>query len=83
MLTDEIRRNLDMRDGDELETHVFKGSVSFTPKSPDARERAWQRIFATIDHVQLRPGEQPMTDDEIVEEVRAVRRARRARRQHD
>jgi hypothetical protein len=82
-LTDEIREKLDVRDGDELEAHVFKGSVSFTPKSSAARERAWEDLFSTIDRVRLRPGQQPMSDDEIVAEVKAVRHARRARQQHD
>ena len=82
-LSDEIREKLDVRDGDELEAHVFKGSVSFTPKSADARERAWERIFSIIDQVRVRPGQSPLTDEEIVEEVHAVRRARRARQQHD
>ena len=39
-LSEEIQEKLDVRDGDELEVHVFKGSVSFTPKSAEARERA-------------------------------------------
>ena len=82
-LSDEIREKLDVRDGDELEAHVFKGSVSFTPKSADARERAWERIFSIIDQVRVLPGQSPLTDEEIVEEVHAVRRARRARQQHD
>jgi hypothetical protein len=41
-LSDEIREKLDVHDGDELEAHVFKGSVSFTPISTELRERAWQ-----------------------------------------
>lgn len=82
-LTDEIREKLGVHEGDELEAHVFKGSVSFTPKSSDARERAWQRIFSVIDRVELRPGQSPMTEEEIVEAVHEVRRARRARQQHD
>jgi hypothetical protein len=77
-LTDEIREKLDVHDGDELEAHVFNGSVSFTPKSTDARERAWERLFAIIDQVRLRPGQAPLTDEEIVEEVHTVRRAHRA-----
>src|SRR5260370_24336690 len=77
-LTDDIREKLDVHEGDELEAHVFKGSVSFTPKSADARERAWERIFSIIDQVQLRPGQQPMTEEEIVEAVHEVRRARPA-----
>ena len=82
-LTDEIREKLGVRDGDELEAHVFKGSVSVTPKSSDARERAWQRIFSIIDQVQLRPGQSPMTEEEIVAAVHEVRRLRRARQHHD
>ena len=77
-LSEDIREKLGVHDGDELEAHVFKGSVSFTPKSADARERAWKRIFSIIDRVRLRPGQSPLSDDEIVEEVHAVRRARRA-----
>ena len=86
-LSDEMREKLDVRDGDELEAHVFKGSVSFTPTSPDARERAWERIFSLIDQVHVRPGQPEMSIEEveqmIVDEVKAVRRARRSRQQHD
>jgi len=82
-LTEEIREKLDVQDGDEPEAHVFKGSVSLTPKSTGARERAWQRIFSVIDQVQLRPGQPPMTEEEIVEAVREVRRARHSRQQRD
>ena len=82
-LTEEIREKLDVHDGDELEAHVFKGSVSFTPKSTEARERAWDDLFSIIDRVRLRPGQRPLTEDEIVEMVHDVRRARRARQEHD
>src|SRR5262249_55551631 len=54
-LSEEIRQKLDVHDGDELEAHVFKGSVSFTPKSTEARERAWEDIFSIIDKMRLRP----------------------------
>ncbi len=85
-LTDEIRETLDVHDGDELDAHVFKGSVTFTPVSSDIRERAWERIFSIVDQVHLRPGQpaMPIEDIEqmIVDEVKAVRRAQR-RRQHD
>jgi hypothetical protein len=72
-----------VKDGDEVETLVFDGRISVTPKSAEARKRAWDRVFAIIDEVRVRPGQTPMTEDEIAEEVKAVRRARRARRQHD
>jgi hypothetical protein len=74
-LSEEIRQKLDVHDGDELEAHVFKGSV--------ARERAWEDIFSIIDKMRLRPRQRPLTEAEIVEEVHAVRRARRARQHHD
>ena len=54
-LTDEIREKLALRDGNELEACVFRGSVTFTRKSDDARERAWQRIFSIIDRVRRSP----------------------------
>jgi len=82
-LTDEIREKLDVREGDELEAHIFKGSVSFTPKSSAARERAWEDLFSIIDRVRLRPGKQPLSEDEIAAEVKAVRRTRRARQRHE
>jgi len=82
-LSDEIRERLDVHDGDELEAHVFEGSLTVTRTTPEARRQAGDRILAIIDKVRLRPGQQPLTEDEIVEEVHAVRRARRARQQHD
>lgn len=76
-LNKEMREKLDVHEGDELEAHVFKGSISFTPKESNAREQAWQRIFSIIDRVRLRPGKTPMTEEEIVEAVHAVRREHR------
>jgi hypothetical protein len=81
-LSDDIREKLDVHDGDELEAHVFKGSVSFTPISTEVRERAWEDIFSIIDRVRLRARQRPLTEGEIVEEIHAVRRARRARQDH-
>ena len=85
-LTDEIRERLDIRDGDELDAHVFKGSVTFTPMSAAMRERAWARIFSLMDRVQVRPDQPAMSiadvEQMIVDEVKAVRRVQR-RRQHD
>lgn len=82
-LSDKIREKLDVRDGDELEAHVFEGSLTVTRTTAEARRQAGARILATIDKVRLRPGQQPLTEAEIVEEVHAVRHARRVRQQHD
>ena len=86
-LSDEMREKLDVHDGDELDAHVFRGSVTFTRKTEDARRQAGERIMAIIDQVRLRPGQPAMTEEEVgqmvVEEVKAVRRARHARERHD
>ena len=82
-LSDEMRRKLAVREGEELEAHVFEGSLTVTRTTPEARQQAGERILATIDRVRLRRGQRPLTDDEIVEEVHAVRRARRDRQRHD
>ena len=86
-LSDEIREKLGVHDGDELDAHVFKGSVTLTPTSSDLRERTWQRLFAIIDQVEVQAGLPAMSSEEVEqmidEEVKAVRRARRRRQQHD
>ncbi|HJU20215.1 MAG TPA: hypothetical protein VJ770_27490 [Stellaceae bacterium] len=85
-LSDEIRDKLGVQDGDELEAHVFPGSVVFRAASAEARERAWQRIFAITD--QVRPTEQQaikpiaQVEEEIVEYVKETRRSHRARSSH-
>jgi hypothetical protein len=86
-LTDEIREKLDVREGEELDAHVFKGSVTFTRTTDEARRQAGQRIVELIDQVRVRPGQPEMPPEEVEqmidEEVKAVRRARRNRQQHD
>jgi bifunctional DNA-binding transcriptional regulator/antitoxin component of YhaV-PrlF toxin-antitoxin module len=82
-LSEEIREKLDVRDGDELEAHVFEGSLTVTRTTLEARRQAGERILATIDRIGLRRGKRPLSEEEIVEEVHAVRRTRRARPKHD
>ena len=82
-LSDEIREKLDVQEGEELEAHVFAGSLTVTRTTPEARRQAGDRILGIIDKVRLRRGQRPLTEEEIVEEVHAVRRARRDRQQHD
>ena len=86
-LTDEIREKLDVRDGDELEAHVFPGSVVLRTASPDAREAAWQRILSITDRVRPTPEQsaKPIeeVEEEIVEAVKETRRALRAAQQHE
>lgn len=82
-LTDEIREKLDLHEGEELEAHVFEDSLTVTRTTPEARRRAGEQLFEIIDRVRLRPGQRPLTEEEIVEEVHAVRRGRRARQKHN
>lgn len=86
-LSDEIREKLNVHDGDELDAHIFKGSVTFTPASSDMPEQAWERIFSIIDQVRVRPGQPEMSPEDveqmIEDEVKAVRRARRNAEAHD
>lgn len=85
-LTDEIRERLDVHEGDEIEAQMFGRNVVLRSASPDARERAWERLFAVIDQVRVRPGQPEMTAEEvdrlIDEEIKAAHRARHPS-QHD
>ena len=84
-LTDEIREKLDVREGEELDAHVFKGSVTFTRTTQEARKEAGARILELIEQVRVLPGQPDMSAAEVEtmidEEVKAVRRTRR-KRQH-
>jgi bifunctional DNA-binding transcriptional regulator/antitoxin component of YhaV-PrlF toxin-antitoxin module len=85
-LSDEIREKLGVKDGDELEAYVFPGSLVLRSASPDARERAWQRICAITDNVRPTPAQaaKPIeqVEDEIVDFVKETRRAMRPSRKH-
>ena len=82
-LTDDIREKLDVHEGEELDAHVFEGSVTFTRTSDEARRQAGVRLIELIDQVRVRPGQPPMSPEEvdrmIDEEVKAFRRERRSR----
>lgn len=77
-LSDELREKLGVHDGDEVEAHVFSGGLTITRASSAARAQAGQRLLDIIDRVRLRPGQQPLTEDEIAEEVKVFRRERAA-----
>lgn len=86
-LSDEIREKLDVHEGEELDAHVFKGSVTFTRTSGEARRQAGHRILGLIDQVRAQPGKPEMSHEEVDQmvdaEVKAVRRARRNHQPHD
>jgi bifunctional DNA-binding transcriptional regulator/antitoxin component of YhaV-PrlF toxin-antitoxin module len=85
-LSEEIREKLGVREGDELEAHVFPGSLILHSASPVSRERAWERICAITDEVRPMPAQaaKPIerVEDEIAGYVSETRRAMRAARKH-
>src|SRR5438105_13938494 len=70
-LTDDIREKLDVHEGDELEAHVFSGSVLLRPASPsvDAPERAWQSILEITDQVQPTPEQAAKPIEQVEQEI--------------
>jgi hypothetical protein len=86
LLSDELTEKLGVRDGEELEAHVFPGSLVIRTASPNARERAWERICAITDQVRPTPEQaaKPIeqVEDEIVACVKETRRAIRAASKH-
>lgn len=83
-LTDDIRQKLDVHEGEDLDAHVFAGSVTFTRTTEDARRQAGARMLKLIDTVRVRPGQPHMSpaqvDRMIDNEVKAFRRGRRRQR---
>ena len=82
-LSVDIREKLGVKDGEEVNAIVFNGRLMIVRASEEARRAAGERLMEIIDQVRLQPGQQPLTEDEIVEEVKAVRRARRKLTAHD
>jgi hypothetical protein len=84
-LSDEVREKLAVHEGEELDAHVFEGSVTFTRTTAEARRQAGGRILELIENVRLRPGQPPMSsaevDDLISQEAANLRRIRRQPRE--
>jgi bifunctional DNA-binding transcriptional regulator/antitoxin component of YhaV-PrlF toxin-antitoxin module len=80
-VSDEVREKLGLHDGNDLAAHVVGDSVVYTPATPDARERAWQRILSITDEVRPTPEQATkpidVAEQDIVDNVHAFRRARR------
>ncbi len=80
-LTDDVREKLAVHEGEELDAHVFNGSVTLTRTGAEARQQAGARILALIEQVRVRPGQPVLSEEEadrlVDEEVREHRRRRR------
>lgn len=74
----EVRRALNVKEGDYLEARIMKDGVLLKPVSVVERKRAWQRIKKVMSHVRdLKPN--PKEDVRAKEEdiARAVKEFRR------
>lgn len=80
-LTDDVREKLAVHEGEELDAHVFNGSMTLTRTSAEARQQAGARILALIDQVRVRQGQPVLSEEDadrlVDEEVREHRRSRR------
>lgn len=73
----EIRRALELGEGDYLEAEVVAGAVVLKPKTPVDRGQAWERLMHIIERPKWRgagaePGEDELMD-EVVEDIHAMR----------
>jgi AbrB family looped-hinge helix DNA binding protein len=76
----EIRKQLEIAEGDYLEAEVIRGNLVLRPVSAAKRDEAWQKIRAAQRSVRyVGPEPRPSPEDEeqmIFEEVEALRHRR-------
>ena len=79
----EVRRALNVQEGDFLEAQIVEGGVLLKPVAVVERERAWRRINELKSRVRdLKPGA-VKTDTEVEEEIAAaVKEHRRTKKKH-
>jgi AbrB family looped-hinge helix DNA binding protein len=73
---EDIRRELDLQEGDQLEAHIVAGGIFIrrTPGSPDDIEQAWDRLFRIIRRPEgKRPSDPPAQEEDIAEEIKGMR----------
>lgn len=74
----EIRRALELDEGDHLEAEMVAGAVVLRPRAPVDREEAWTRLMRIVERPKWRgPGPEPGEDEfmeEVVEDIHAMRR---------
>lgn len=71
-LPTEVRRALNVKEGDYLEAQVRKDGVLLKPVALVDRARALARIRKAVSHVRPRTG--GMSEDAIVREIKRLRR---------
>jgi len=79
----EVRRALNVQEGDYLEAHIVKDGVLLKPVAVVERERAWQRIQQIKSRVRGLKPDPSKSDKEVEEEIaETVKQIRRKRRKH-
>jgi AbrB family looped-hinge helix DNA binding protein len=77
----EVRRALNVKEGDYLEAHIVKDGVLLKPVAVVERKRAWEKIEKVMSRVRDRkpnPKEDVTAEEErIAQEVKAYRRERK------
>jgi len=75
----EIRKALELAEGDYLEAEVVAGAVVLKSKTLVDREQAWDRLMGIIERPKWQgPGPEPSEDElmeEVVEDIHDMRRA--------
>ncbi len=80
----DVRRKLNLKEGDLLEAKIVEEGVLLKPVSVVDRERAWQRILdatAGVVDLEAKPGEDAVAKEEEIAKL-AVETVREYRRQH-
>jgi AbrB family looped-hinge helix DNA binding protein len=79
----EVRRALNVQEGDYLEAQIVKDGVLLKPVAVVQRERAWQRIQEIKSHVRDLKPDPSKSDREVEEEIAGmVKDFRRKKRKH-
>ena len=79
----EVRRALNVKEGDYLEAHIVKDGVLLKPVSVVERERAWIGIMHAMSQerdLQANPGDDNQAEEERI--ARMVKESRRKKRKH-
>ena len=79
----EMRRALNVQEGDYLEAEIVKDGVLLKPVAVVERERAWQRIEEVRSHVcDLKPNPDQSATEEEEEIAEIVKEFRRTKKKH-
>jgi AbrB family looped-hinge helix DNA binding protein len=79
----EVRRALNVQEGDFLEATIVKEGVLLKPVAVVERERAWERIADLKSRVRVLKPDPNKSDTEAEEEIaEMVKEFRRAKKQH-